>query len=138
MVAYFYVDNDKIYMMPHFEEYLTLFYEIDEFPPNQQQTDLWERNNPGNFFYNTLVCSEEAFGNVNELEKDGIHHRILKADGDLRSYSYYPETSGTQEYLYILWEKNNGILHFANWSGNFKNLVEFYTSSYEGSIILNE
>lgn len=146
-IGYFYVDRDEIYMMLHEKEYLQIFKDIEEFPPDPQYIEEWEsvkrdRGDHYGYFGYRLVCSEQGFedtyqtlsntGDVEDTELDGKlyskdYHNSITANGDIRRYALYPVIStGTREYEYITWEKGQGIAVYENWSGNFKNFISFW------------
>ncbi len=136
-VGYFYVEGDKIYMMSYDEKYLNIFAEIDMFPPANEYIESWNKElhavgeHYGYFDYR-LVCSEEGFEDTfgTKYSIDEKYHNYITVDGDERRYNLWPETSGTQEYMYITWRKDEGIYSFANWSGNFKGRIEFGVELY--------
>lgn len=144
-IGYFYVDSDEIYLMPYETEYLQIFKDIEEFPPDPQYIEEWEsvkrdRGDHYGYFGYRLVCSEQGFEDTYQtrLNSDDVtelngklygadYHNSITANGDIRQYDLYPAIStGTREYQYITWEKGQGITVYENWSGNFKNYISFW------------
>lgn len=124
-IGYFYVDEKNIYMMGYYEEYLEVFMETEVFPPTEEFLEIWnqeQREHYGYFDYR-LVCTEEGLEDTYTTQNN--YHEFIAVDGDVRKYNLYPEElMGTQEYMYITWDK--GISYFATWSGNQKLYKSFW------------
>lgn len=140
-IGYFYVDEDKIYMMSYDTGYREIFENAEAFPPDEAYIEAWEtaKKDAGDhygYWGYRLVCSEEGFSDTIDTENDDVgsdgklyshdYHNFISVDGDMRFYNLYPDmTGGTQEYLYITWKANQGITSYSNWSGNYKDYIAF-------------
>lgn len=154
-IGYFYVDRENVYMMSYDPGFLDIFRETDVFPPAKEyiearQARMQAAGEHSGYFVYRLVCSEQAvadtFGNARtaggaEPGGDNLdgriwderYHNDIRADGDQRRYSLYPdEDMGTMEYLYITWKEGWGITHYAGWSGARKGYISFETQDAAG------
>lgn len=143
-VAYFYADREAIYMMDHADSYLNIFKETDTFPPAQNYIDSLHRNMDENgqhegYFVYRLVCSETGFCDTFEMMQDdperaetpsdgkiwdNRYHNYIEADrGERRYYLFPDECSGTEEFMYITWKENQGIVSYSSWSGAQKDYI---------------
>lgn len=146
-IGYFYVSENRIYMMSHDEDYLPLLCEMTSFPSTelieQWNTRLkWEGAHSGYFGYR-LCCDdkgmEDTFGkdrNTEEIvlygEMARDYHNYIEVKEDKRLFNLYPDKiMGTQEYMQIIWGKNHGIMSFAKWVGNYKNYISFHVYESE-------
>lgn len=136
-IGYFYVDAEKIYMMPHDTGYLDIFSEVETFPPTEEYItaraqEMQERGEHYGYFDYRLVCAQE--GKSDTFTEDNHYHEFISVEDDERHYNFYPEEiEGTQEYLYITWKQGIGIARFDNWSGNLKNHIVFWIQETEKS-----
>lgn len=156
-IGYFYVDKENIYQMSYYKDYLELFKESEGFLPseeaiNEYNNALKEAGKHRGFFGYELVGSsqeiKDTFGmSQEEIENlpNGVrnpnnsskqYHNYIEVDKDEIKYNLYPdETEGTDEYRYIVWEKDKGIIFYALWTGNFKGYISFYMDKNGGTLL---
>lgn len=147
-IGYFYVDKENIYQMLHCKEYLELFKESEGFLPseeaiNEYNNSLKEAGKHRGFFGYELVCSTRGVKDTFDMSQeeienlpDGVctpdnsnkkYHNYIEVDEDEIKYNLFPdEIVGTDEYRYIKWQKDKGIVFYALWTGNFKGYKCFY------------
>lgn len=141
-IGYFYVSENRIYMMSHDEDYLPLLCEMTTFPSTelieQWNSQLKREGAHRGYFGYRLCCDnegmEDTFGkewndeeSVLYGEVAGDYHNYIEVKEDKRLFNFYPDRiMGTQEYMQIIWKKNHGIISFAKWAGNYKNYISFH------------
>ena len=136
-IGYFYVGEEDIYLMSNYKDYLEIFETVDCFPPTESYIEEWRQNRieeeeTYGYFACRLVCVNEGQEDTYSSEDDNNYHEFITVDNDERRYNLYPEeVMGTQEYMYITWKEEQGIVYFANWSGNRKNYICFWLPEHE-------
>lgn len=143
-IGYFYIDSNFIYLMNFNESYREIFAETDVFPPTNEYIDKYHEKlraagEHKGYFSCRLVCSEDGFEDTfgTSTGIDERYHNFISVNTDERRYNLWPETSGTQEHMYIFWKKDTGIVYYANWVGSLKDYIMFCTPSYEDNSIID-
>lgn len=140
-IGYFYVSEDRVYMMSHDEDYLPFLCEMTTFPPTEQIEEwngrLREQGARCGYFGYRLCCADEGMEDTFGMECDDgrvpeDYHNYIAVEDEKRTFDFYPdEVMGTQEHMRIVWGKDRGILYFANYTGNYKNFISFYADGYD-------
>lgn len=144
-IGFLYTDEEKICLMSHEEEYLTIFKESDGFPSeeyikewNQRKADKGDHD--GYFVYR-LICAEEEIKDTfyltadqdyvpaGGMNRDQRYHNFISAAGSRRTYNLYPDekySGGTVERMFITWEESRGIISYKYLVGAYRDYIHFW------------
>ena len=143
-VCCFYVMQDIIYIVGWTPGDLEVLCEIDDFPEGIEKWNDKLKAEGAHYGYLSyrIVCMDEGmedtFGRTaedDELAEGKVYqdnyHNFISVMGDERRYNLYPTDLGTREYMYIRWQKGQGIVDYVGWTGGFIDYLAFHVPDYE-------